>query len=95
MLNAMNNELIVGGIFCNMDRAFDWVDRGSILPKLYFYGISGKDHALYQSHLDNRYFRTAVYNGSDNSNKVSGWVKVRHGVPQDCFGTSTFSSINK
>jgi len=83
MLNDMNNELIVGSIFCIMDRSFDWVDLGIILSKLYFYGINGKDHALYQSHLDNMYFRTAMYNGSDNSNRVSGCVKVRHGVPQD------------
>jgi len=46
MLNVVNNELIVGGIFCIMDRTFDWVDRGIILSKLYFYGVNGKDHAL-------------------------------------------------
>jgi hypothetical protein len=50
--------------------------------KLKFYGISGKDLALYEFYLDNRYFRTAVYSDSDNSNKVSSWVKIRHGVPQ-------------
>jgi len=37
---------------------------------------------LYQSYLDNRYSRTAIYNDSENSNKVSNWAKVRHGVPQ-------------
>jgi len=37
---------------------------------------------LYQSYLDNRYCRTAIYNDSENSNKVSDWAKVRHGVPQ-------------
>ena len=38
---------------------------------------------VYQSHLGNRYCRTAIYNGNENSNKVSNWTKVRHGVPQD------------
>ena len=47
-----------------------------------FYGINDKDFQLYNSYLDNRYCRTAVYNDSDNSNKVSDWAKVRHGVPQ-------------
>ena len=47
-----------------------------------FYGISDKDLTLYQSYLDNRYCRTAIYNDSKNSNKVSDWAKVRHGVPQ-------------
>jgi hypothetical protein len=43
--------------------------------------------------LDDRYFRTAIYD-SDNSNKVSSWAKVRHKSPtRHCLGTSTFSSI--
>ena len=37
---------------------------------------------LYQSYLGNRYCRTAIYNDSENSNKVSEWARVRHGVPQ-------------
>jgi hypothetical protein len=46
------------------------------------YGVSDKDLTLYQSYLDNRYCRTAIYNDSENSNKVSDWAKVRHEVPQ-------------
>jgi hypothetical protein len=49
---------------------------------LKFYGISDKDLQLNQSYLGNRYYRTAIYNGSENSNTVSNWAKVRHGVPQ-------------
>jgi len=49
---------------------------------LKFYGISDKDLTLYQSYLDNRYCRTAIYNDIENSNKVSDWAKVRHGIPQ-------------
>jgi hypothetical protein len=51
------------------------------LYKLKFYGISGKALQLYQSYLGNRYCRTAIYN-DENSNKVSNWAKIRHGVPQ-------------
>ena len=76
----MNNKLIVGGIFCDLETAFDCVDHGILLSKLNFYGINGKDHALYQSYLDNRCFRTAIYTDSDNSNEVSTWAKVTHGV---------------
>ena len=53
-----------------------------MLSKLKFYGTSNKDLTLYQSYLDNRYCRTAIYSDSKNSNKVSDWAKVRHGVPQ-------------
>jgi len=80
----MNNKLLVGGIFCDLEKAFHCVDHGILLSKLKFYGINGKDLALYQSYLDNRYFRTAIYD-SCNSNKVLSWAKVRHRVPQALF----------
>ena len=47
-----------------------------------FYGISDKALQIYQSYLGNRYCRTQIYNGNKNSNKVSDWATVRHGVPQ-------------
>ena len=82
ILSAMNNKLLVGRTFYDLEKEFDCVDLGIQLCKLKFYVINGKDLALYQSYLDNRYFRRAIYNDSDNSSKVSGWAKVRHGVPE-------------
>jgi hypothetical protein len=74
--------LLVGGVFCDWEKAFDFVDHVILLSKLKFYGIIGKDLALYHSYLDKGHFRTGIYNDSHNSNKVSSWVKVRHGYPQ-------------
>jgi len=71
ILNTMNNKLLVGGIFCDLEKVFDCTDQDNLLFKLKFYGISGKDLVLYHSYLDNRHFRTAIYNDSDKSNKVS------------------------
>ena len=82
ILNAVNNKLLVRGIFCDLEKAFYCVNHDILLPKMKFYGISDKDLTLYQSYLDNRYCRTAIYNDSKNSNKVSNWAIVRHGVPQ-------------
>ena len=82
ILNAMNHKLLAGGIFCDLEKAFDCVNHDILLSKMKFYGISDKDLTLYQSYLNNRYCRTAIYNVSENSNKVSNWAKVRHGVPQ-------------
>ena len=96
ILNALNNKLLVGGIFCDLDTAFDCVDHDIPSSKLNFYGINGKDHAVYQSYLDNWCFRTATYTDSKNSGKVSMWAKVRQGVPQGTvLGPLLFSSIYK
>jgi len=82
ILNAMNNKLLVGGIFCDLEKVFDCVNHDILLSKLKLYGIGNKDFQLYQSYLGNRYCRKAICNDSKNSNKVSNWAKVRHEVPQ-------------
>jgi len=82
ILNAMNNKLLVGGIFCELEKALDFVNHDILLSELKFCGIGDKDLTLYQSYLDSRHCGTAIYNESVNSNKASNWAKVRHGVPQ-------------
>ena len=78
ILNTVNRKLLVGG------RYFLQSDHSILFSKLNFYGINGKDCALYQSYMDKRYFRSAMINDSGNSNKVSSWAKFWHGVPQGC-----------
>jgi hypothetical protein len=46
ILNAMSNELLVGGVFCDLEEMFDCVDHGILLSELNFSGIYGRDHAL-------------------------------------------------
>jgi len=78
----MSNKLLERGIFCDLEKAFNCVNRDILLSKLKFYGISDKDFQLYQSYLGNKYCTRAIYNDIENINKVSNWAKVRHGVPQ-------------
>jgi hypothetical protein len=42
ILVAMNSKQIVGGIFCDLQKAFDCMNHGVLLEKLKFYGVSGK-----------------------------------------------------
>ena len=41
ILNALNTKKTVGGIICDLSKAFDGVDCGVLLSKLRFYGITG------------------------------------------------------
>ena len=55
ILLAMNNKLLVGGIFCDLSQAFDCVNHRILLSKLDHYGIRGTSKALIDSYLKERY----------------------------------------
>jgi hypothetical protein len=41
ILLALNNKAFVGGIFCDLEKAFDYVNHGLLRKKLKFYGMVG------------------------------------------------------
>ena len=55
VLMALNNKTKVGGIFCDLQKAFDCVNHNILLSKMKFYGTSGKTNKLIRSYLGNRY----------------------------------------
>jgi hypothetical protein len=57
ILSALNSNLLIGGIFCDLERAFDCVNHKILLSKLEFCGITGNHYKLYKSCLTNRYQR--------------------------------------
>jgi len=79
ILNALNNRLIVEGIFCNVQKAFDCVNHNILLSKLEFYGITGITYKLLKSYLKGRYQRVVLSNYSSSS--CSNWGEITHGVP--------------
>jgi len=66
ILEALNNKLLVGGIFCDLKKAFDCVDREILLTKMYNYGISGKELKLITSYLQDRNQRVLYQVGLNN-----------------------------
>jgi len=81
ILKALDNKYLVGGIFCDLTKAFDCVDHDILLEKLEYYGIKGRAHNLLKSYLKDRYQRVVIRNKSSNT-YYSGWNKVTRGDPQ-------------
>jgi len=82
ILNAMKNNQTVGGIFCDLTKAFDCVNHDILLDKLMFYGVHGKFRSLLESYLKDRYQSVSLGN-LNLSNNDSEWLEIKCGVPQD------------
>jgi hypothetical protein len=85
ILNSLNQKMLVGGIFCGLEKAFDCVSHEILLNKLRYYGIKDRQYNLYKSYLQDRFQRTAICNGLNNTKVNSGWTKVTNGVPQSQY----------
>jgi hypothetical protein len=55
ILQVLNNKSNVGGIFCDLEKAFDCVNHDLLMKKLKFYGIVGNAYALIKSYHIDRY----------------------------------------
>ena len=73
---ALDTGKIVVGVFLDLKKAFDTVDHGILLKKLYAIGIRGNVHKWFESYLNNR-SQYVVYNNAKSTVKT-----ITHGVPQ-------------
>ena len=80
ILMALNNKMKVGGIFCDLQKAFDCVNHDILLTKMEFYGITGKTNKLMKSYLSNRRQRVKIE--KDSIKHYSEWDLIIDGVPQ-------------
>jgi hypothetical protein len=72
----------VGGIFCDLAKAFDCVNHEILLAKLHFYGIRGVTADWFKSYLTNRRQKVEIKSSNATQNVSSDWGTLKHGVPQ-------------
>jgi hypothetical protein len=82
ILNALNNKLMVGGIFCDFEKVFDCVNHNILLSKLKFCGINGTIYMSIKFYLQDRFQRLVISFRILHNATTSDWGKISHGVPQ-------------
>ena len=90
LLAARNSKWMVGGLFCDLHKAFDCINHVALLEKLKFYGVTGKFYNLIKSYLDGTYQRVIL---SHNNSIESNWEKVKQKVPKGSILGPIFSLI--
>jgi hypothetical protein len=82
VLKSLNQKLHVGGIFCDLSKAFDRVNHEILLSKLHFYGIQGITIDWLRSYLTNRKQKVEIKSPNSTHNLFSDWGILKHGVSQ-------------
>ena len=82
ILNALNNKLMVSGIFFNLAKAFDCLNHDILIPKLQFCGVRSTSNCWFTSYLKNSYMTVQIRDENSNQQQYSSWVKITDGVPQ-------------
>jgi len=81
ILKALDNKQLVGGMFCDLSKAFDCVDHETLLNKLEYYGVRGTANKLIKSYLVDRSQRGLIKD-SYSGTYYSECNKIKRGVPQ-------------
>ena len=82
-LSALNSKLMVGGIFFDLEKAFDCLNHNILLSKLQFYDVQGKAKLWFESYLNNRYMRVHISEGRSNQTNFSACEPITDRVPQE------------
>jgi hypothetical protein len=78
---ASTKTKIVGGMFCDLHKAFNCVNHGILLSKLEFYGIKDSFLKLIKSYLQDRYQKVKLSTQNYYTLTSKDWRKISHGIP--------------
>jgi len=68
---SYQEEIDVGGIFCDLDKAFDCVNHKILLSELEYYGITGKATFWFESYIKKSCQRVKITKADPNYNTLA------------------------
>ena len=80
MSDSFNDKSYFIGNFIDLSKAFDTVDHKSLLKKLQYYGIKGKNLSWFESYLTGR--KQYINFEINDTNGKTDLLKMICGVPQ-------------
>jgi hypothetical protein len=82
IFKSINQKIHVGGIFCDLAKAFDCVNHEILLTKLHFNGIQGTMVDWFRSYLTGRKQQIEIKPSNATQSTYSNWRTIEHGVLQ-------------
>jgi flagellin-specific chaperone FliS len=72
ILTSLNQEK-VGGIFCDLTEAFDYVNHDILLAKLCYYGIHGMNAKWFKTYITNRKQKVQITSQNHRGDFLGRW----------------------
>jgi hypothetical protein len=72
----------VGRIFCDLLKAFDFLNHEILVTKLHSYGIQGTAAKLFRSYLTDRKQTVELKSEENNLHFFSNLLTTKHGIPK-------------
>jgi len=91
IFDAWNTGKCIASVFCDLTNAFDFVNYELLIKKLEVYGIRRVLLNWLKSYVDNR--KQRIHPQLLQSNNISNWHKVEHGVHQGSMIINKISDI--
>jgi len=83
ILSSLNLRQQIGGIFCDLSKAFDCVNHEILLAKLHHYGIRGVVLNWFKSYITNRKQKVKITSQNCKQDSSCRWETIKNGVPQE------------
>jgi len=93
ILSAFKENKYIGGLFCDLHKAFDTINHKILLATLHYYGISSSPYKLIESYLADGYQRVEITKNLNKKSELFLGTYPTRGTTRICPRSSFISHI--